>query len=204
MYRLNIKYALICLCGVLASCQTAQIPKVIETQPVSVKLDIQKKSKVGNGLRVINIAIEQVKNNKLDIAEKILKSYLEKNNDERAQLNLALIYVKTNKNQQAKQLLKSVLATDSNNSVALEHLAIIARREGQFKKSKSLYLKALENSNRPSIHLNLAILLDLYLNELETALEHYKDYQSSENAEQDGIELDKWIADLNLRITRSK
>jgi len=204
MYHPNLKLCSIFLSVALASCQSVQAPKSVDIEPAVIKADIKEDAKKDDGLRVINIAIELVKDNQLDNAINILSRYLEANDDNRAKLNLALIYFKTEQYDLAKDLLQAIQQTDSNNSIVLAHLAIIARQEGNFKTSKTLYLQALEDSDKASIHLNYAILLDLYLNELNEALKHYTIYQDSGLAEQNAIPLDKWIADLNRRIKRNK
>jgi len=203
MFRLNLKFTSIFFTAALASCQSVQVPKVVDIKPavVTEKVQIVKKDE---GLRIINIAIELLKENQIDNAKNILSRYLKEHDDDRAKLNLALIYFKTQQFNLAKDLLLSIQQNDGDNSIVLAHLAIIARQQGQFKKAKNLYLQALEESDEPSIHLNYAILLDLYLNELNDALEHYSIYQISGLAEQNGIPLEKWIADLNLRIKRNK
>lgn len=202
MFRLNLTLTSIFISVALASCQSVQTPKTVEIKPTVTAKPIENIKK-DDGLKIINIAIELVKDNQIDIAKDILKRYLEEHDDDRAKLNLALIYFKTEQFNLAKDLLGSIQLTDSNKSIVLAHLAIIARQEGQFKTAKTLYLQALEESDKPSIHLNYAILLDLYLNELNEALEHYTIYQSSGLAEQNAIPLDKWIADLNRRIKRN-
>lgn len=203
MSRLNFYSFSLCSCVAIASCQSVQepIPKV--TQPVTVKSKTEQ-PKIDEGLKAINIAIEQVKNNDYESAQNILEVFLAKQDDQRVQINLALIYMRTNQVEKAKHLLNTVQTIDNTNATVLEHLAIIARQEGKFKKAKALYIDALDNSDTPSIHLNYAILLDLYLNELEPALKHYEIYQSADLSKQDGIELGKWIADLKVRIERSK
>ncbi len=204
MFRPNT-YLIIVLAIALASCQSTQAPKPVEPQTTRIKIKETGQAKQKDeSLKIIRIAIEQIKLNKPDIAENILKNYLKTNNDPRAQLNLALIYLKKQQLEPAHTLLTNIIKTEPDNSTALEHLAIIARQKGQFKKAKTLYLAALKQSNKPSIHLNLAILLDLYLNELEPALQHYQTYQASGKAEQQGIPLEQWIADLNVRIKRTK
>jgi len=204
MLHLNLKLTATSLCVALASCQSVQAPKPVTIKPIIVKTVKPVSVKIDKGLNVINSAIELVKSKQLNNAQLVLKGYLEGHDDNRARLNLALIYFKTKQFILAKGLLQTIQQSDRHNSIVLEHLAIIARHEGQFKKAKRLYLQALENSDRPSIHLNYAILLDLYLNQLDEALKHYTLYQETGLAANKDIPLDKWIADLNRRIKRNQ
>ncbi len=201
MFHLKTKLGIICCCITLfASCQSVQKPDI--TIKPTTKTTVKEEPKTDNVLAILKIAIEDVNNNDLDSAQEILEVYLAEYDDNRAKINLALIYMKKGEPQLAKELFTSVQELDANNAIALEHLAIIARQEGQFQHAKSLYLKALKSSDKPSIHLNYAILLDLYLNKLTAALKHYEIYQRADLAQQDNIELDKWIADLTIRIKR--
>lgn len=203
MSYLNLKQGIIGCCLVLLmSCQSLQKQDADVKPSVIVNADIKPEIKVDESLITLNKAIEHIKNNELELAEDMLKVSLLNHDDSRVKINLALIYMKMNKTQLAKELFISVQNIDANNPVVLEHLAIIARQEGRFQHSKALYLQALNISNKPSIHLNYAILLDLYLNQLKAALLHYEIYQSTGVAQSDDIELDKWIADLNIRIER--
>ena len=173
MLRLNLKITSLCLCLALASCQSVQVPKPETNKPLANKPIIKDEPKIDQGLKIINIAVKLIKDGDLETAKDILEKYLTNNTDIRATINLALIYMKTNQLAKAKELFTSIHNADKSDSIALEHLAIISRQNGEFKKAKNYYQQALETSDRPSIHLNYAILLDLYLNELNTALTHY-------------------------------
>jgi len=205
MLHPNLKQILTVLSvALIASCQSVQAPKV---EPVKPTINKQPKTiiqpKKDEGLAVINTAIELIKTDNPEKAEAILVGYLKNNNDNRAKLNLALIYMQKKQFNEAKKLFISIREIDESNPIVVEHLAIIAREQGRFKQAKELYIKALKYSDKPSIHLNYAILLDLYLNELNLALKHYTKYQSSGLAIQDNIKIDKWIADLKIRIKRA-
>jgi len=65
--------------------------------------------------------------------------------------------------------------------------------------AKQHYLQALEiNAEYANAHLNLGILLDIYLQQWNDALAHYQKYQELTDAKDDTVE--KWIVDLQRRI----
>ena len=62
-----------------------------------------------------------------------------------------------------------------------------------------MYLQAIKHKSDYAIaYLNLGILYDLYLQELNDALDHYKQYQTMTNNNDKLV--DKWIIDLEHRI----
>ena len=77
------------------------------------------------------------------------------------------------------------------------------RQRGQFAQARKAYEKALGiNAAYASAHLNLGILNDLYLQNLDTALQHYQRYQVLTGDSDKQVA--KWIIDLERRVQASK
>ena len=103
----------------------------------------------------------------------------------------------------AKHYYKQAIAMNSYNYFALNRLAMLHRKEGQFKLAESSYRLALAGwQNFAPAHLNLGILLDLYMGEKAEALAHYKKYQALTNSQSRQVK--GWIADISRQLQRSK
>jgi len=113
-------------------------------------------------------------------------------------VNLAIAYIHLDRQDQAVRTLQKALASDANHPVALNWLAILERREGRFEQARSLYERLLAaHPESRNGHLNLGILCDLYLQQMDCALNHYRRYQELA-ANQDSA-VSHWIADLERR-----
>jgi tetratricopeptide (TPR) repeat protein len=92
------------------------------------------------------------------------------------------------------------LALDPSDYVAYNHRGVIMRMQGDFNGAKKMYLSAIDkNPDYANAHLNIAVLYDIYLYELDSAMRHYKKYQSLTGDEDKLVA--KWIVDLDRRIT---
>jgi len=117
-------------------------------------------------------------------------------------INLGIAYHETGDLDAAAEYLQIAIDLDgaANNPVAYNELGIIFRKLGRFEEAKASYQAALATS--PEYHFaqrNLGILCDLYLAELECALEQY---ESLSAAVPDDDELAIWIADVSDRMNR--
>ncbi len=93
-----------------------------------------------------------------------------------------------------------LLALESNpeQPVAHNELGIIFRKTGRFMEARASYEAAL--AVYPGFHfarLNLAILCDLYLADLECALDNYEAYMQTVPGDE---EASMWIADIRYRL----
>ena len=113
--------------------------------------------------------------------------------------NLGILALEAGRPAQAKADFEQVIALDSSHAVALNHLGVIARDNGEFAKAEAYYRDALaaEPGYLPAM-MNLAILLDIYLNRPGDALPMYEQYQSL--AEDPNPRLKDWIFDAKNRI----
>lgn len=219
MLRLNSLIYTSVLCLAISACQTVEQtqPKPIQVKPVAaaveptVQIETPKSKQkapppepVDLALKPLTTAIKQIKQNDLAAAQLTLSEFLKEHDDARVRLNLALVYLQSDQLDQAKKLLNDLKAQKQQLPIVLEHLAIIARKQGQFTQAQTLYKQAIQLSDKPSIHLNYAILLDLYLNQPKQALLHYELYKNANLAKQDKVKIEQWIAELKTRLKKAQ
>ena len=113
--------------------------------------------------------------------------------------NLGLAYLQLEQSELAEQAFGQAIARNPEDAVAYNHLGILQRRKGLFQEALVQYQRAIEiDSEYARAHFNLGILFDLYLQDLEKALQQYRKYldlTSEENAEVAG-----WIVDIERRL----
>ena len=120
-----------------------------------------------------------------------------------AYTNMGLQQLKLKDRSAAEKSLKKSIEIKPDNAIAYNHLGVIARLNGDFNSAALMYKKALElNPDYAITHLNYGILLDLYLYELEPALDQYEENQSK--LEKKDAKVSKWIIEVKRRIAKSK
>lgn len=99
----------------------------------------------------------------------------------------------------AMALYRQALAADPDHLMARNNLALLLQEAGDFASARNLLQGGLDRGlEAPELHYNLAVLSELYLLDLETALTHYRAYQRS-SARADS-QVKGWIADLERRL----
>ena len=120
-----------------------------------------------------------------------------------AYINMGLQQLKLKQYEVAEKNLKKSIEINPENPVSFHYLGVIARLKGDFGTAKTRYLKAIDLDPDYAIaHLNLGILYDLYLYDLEPALDHYERYQSL--SDKKDAKVSKWIIDIKRRIAKGK
>jgi len=112
-------------------------------------------------------------------------------------IDLGIAYGRTGDLDRAELSLKRALELDPGHPIANNELGLLHRRQGRFAEARVRYETALELY--PSFHYahrNLAILCDLYLQDLSCALRHYEAYRQVAPGDPDAV---KWIADVRNR-----
>lgn len=145
-------------------------------------------------------AVALLKSNKLGAAKSI---FLEFKSD-RPELagpyaNLAVIALKNNKPEKALDLVKIALTKNPKMAEALNLLAYLEQISGEIKSAEKHYKEAIANKENYAIaHYNIALLYDVYLQNVEKAIPHYERYMSLTNNQ------DKNTSDWLEQIKRSK
>lgn len=187
------------LISALLACQSAA-PPPLQEQPV----DTEAKTPVADPAdSLYQLAIWSAKAGKTDDAIEQFRLLIDQNPAyPLAYTNLGLLLKEKKQWEDAQQAFEQAIVTDSGDAIAYQHLAIIQREQGQFKQALENYQKAIElKPDYANAHLNLGILLDLYLQDLPRALEQYQIYQSlTENRNED---VGKWIIDIQRRVERA-
>jgi tetratricopeptide (TPR) repeat protein len=115
-----------------------------------------------------------------------------------AHIDLGIAYGRIADLERAQASLERALELNPRHPVAHNELGIVYRKTGRFAEARKSYEKALEIY--PDFHFarrNLAILCDVYLADLECAIEQYELYTQ---AVPDDESAAMWIADLRSRV----
>jgi len=158
----------------------------------------------GGARKDYDVAIAAMKSGNIARAKNILSNLTQTYPDLAGpHVNLGIIHFRADEIDKAEEAFKQALKINPDSAVSLNHLGIIYRGKGKFAEAKSNYERALDISpNYAYAHLNYGILLDLYLGELDEALDHYQKFQ--ELAPGKDKEVKNWIIDLERRIKRAK
>ena len=113
--------------------------------------------------------------------------------------NLGLAYFQLQQSELAEQAFGQAIARNPRDAVAYNHLGILQRHKGLFQEALVQYQRAIEiDSDYARAHLNLGILFDLYLQDLEKALQQYRKYLDLTNEE--NAQVAGWIVDIERRL----
>lgn len=126
-----------------------------------------------------------------------------------AQINLAIAYMNVESEGQgsnqreanlkkAEQALSRAVEVNPNDAVAHHQRGLLYRKTGRFSEARKAYERAISiESTYATAHLNLGILCDIYLQQLECAIDHFEKYRALIPEESDKVDL--WLSDLRQR-----
>ncbi len=113
--------------------------------------------------------------------------------------NLALVYIKQQQFEKAENTIQTALKKNPNMAQALNLAGYIANRKGRINEAKQFYEKAIINKPDYALaHYNLALLYDVYLQDISKALEYYQQYLSLISDEDKNTK--DWVEELKLNI----
>ncbi|MBI3187613.1 MAG: tetratricopeptide repeat protein [Gammaproteobacteria bacterium] len=141
-------------------------------------------------------AITALNNNKLDLAENILKEILNERKDLAGPwANLGLVYLKKNDITQATKALQQALLLNPNQPYALNLMGLIEYNQGNVQKATEYYAAAVANKpDYANAHYNLALVYDIFYQDIPKAVEHYKQYM--ELTKHEDKETGMWLEQL--------
>jgi tetratricopeptide (TPR) repeat protein len=149
-------------------------------------------------------AVASMKNNDYQAAIPVLERILLNNPGlPGAQINLAIAYMNLQPfdkehYRKAEQALLQAVAAAPKDPVAHNQLGLVYRRTGRFQDALRAYDKALDlQRNYAAAHLNMAILCDIYLQDLPCAMEHFEKYGILVPDQMHQVSL--WLTDLRKR-----
>ena len=193
--------------ALLAGCQSAPQPAPapqVESSPAAAAVDAQTVAPppqpIDYNQQFYEQALAALKAGDSEAALALLTTLSEDAPDKpRLFTNLGLAYFQQQQPELAEQAFLQAIERDPDDAVAHNHLGILQRRQGRFQEALAQYQRAIEiDYSYASAHLNLGILFDLYLQDLEKALQQYQTYRSLTAGENDGV--DGWIVDIERRL----
>lgn len=192
VYRYGIITIVSCVLAALSACtgQSVKTSSIKKEKAVSVDGDVQ---------RDFDQALQLLQAEQYDAAIEVLTKVIEQEKRLTAPfINLAMAYRQKGDDKLAENYLLKALEIDQAQPIANNELGIIYRKQGRFADAKNAYTKALaENPDYLPVIRNLGILCDLYLRDVQCALEQFEKYQEQVP---DDKTIKIWIADLKTRM----
>ncbi|VAW68308.1 hypothetical protein MNBD_GAMMA09-1683 [hydrothermal vent metagenome] len=186
---------LLLICALLVSCSTGKVKE--NTDDVS---EAQKIINIDSDIKdQFDLAVSYLKSADYDKAITLLEKLIEVEKRVPAPyVNLSIAYeYKGDKEKAEKYLLKAV-SIDLAHPVANNRLGHLYRRQGKFDDARKAYTNALtKHPDYLPVIKNLGILCDMYLRDLECALQQFEHYQE---LKPDDKTMKIWISDLSQRM----
>lgn len=159
----------------LSNCATQPAPAVTQVAPpdeLSTPGSLSQAQQVEFRAAITEIGKENYKR-----GIKLLKQLDKQGDFDSVAANLALAYYKTSQLDDAKNSVNRALQINSSNAKAHNLSGLIAMQEGEFPKAEQAFLEALKLDNNYALaHYNLALLYDVYYQEIRKAYDHYLRY----------------------------
>ena len=151
-------------------------------------------------LQIYKNAIVALNNNELAKAEKLFISMSERQpNIAGSWANLALISIKEDNLAQAEVYAKTALVKNPNMPQALNLSGYLAQKKGAINIAKSYYLQAISHKSDYALaHYNLALVYDVYLQDIAKAIEHYQYYLAYNKQQDENTE--NWLEGLQATM----
>jgi len=189
------------LVGCNATTKTVHKEANIEIQE-AVGFTITEEVQVPDSIRLqYDEALQQLRDGNLKQGIAVLEQVTEAAPNVTApKIDLGVAYHRLGDLEKAQEYLLQALELTSKHPVALNELGIVYRERGHFAESKQQYEAAI--AVYPGYHharRNLAILCDLYLGDLNCALDQYEAYMATVPNDP---EVEMWVTDLRNRMAK--
>jgi tetratricopeptide (TPR) repeat protein len=185
-----------CACGTSHPAQTA--PAALSEGGFSIR----ERVRVGSGTREeFERAVHLLQQAQYEAAIPVLVAVTEAEPRlTAAHIDLGIAHARTGDLERAQASLERALELNPRHPVAHNELGLVYRRTGRFEAARRSYESAL--ALHPDFHfarLNLAILCDVFLQDVPCALSHYEAY--AQTVPGDGSAA-RWLAELRARAGR--
>ena len=186
----------------LASCGGGTKPQIEAPVSVTPQTTQQAGTLPPDELENYLYAIQLIDKQDYESAEKILLK-LSKRNPSVAGVwaNLAIAHYHQNETGDAEAAAKRAYELNGNDAEILNLMGLLAVKRGEFKTAEAHYKKAIElKSEFANAHYNLALLFDIYYQDIALAYQYYNRYLSLVG-EQDKETAD-WVEQLKYSLER--
>ena len=193
--------ALLAACNTTPSKRTAATQARIEIMD-SVGFTITEDSRVSGDVRSdYDRAMELLGRGELDEGIALLETVVEQSSDLSApRIDLAIAYHNRGDLESAETQLKQVLDMNPDHPIALNELGIVYRKTARFAAARQQSEAAL--AVYPGYHYarrNLAVLCDLYLDDLDCAISNYEAYMTTVRSDDEAA---MWLKTARFRAGR--
>jgi len=197
--RLALLTASAILVSACATTETTHPPARIEIQE-EVGFTITEDARIGGDVRAdYEESLTYLEQGRHDEGIALLEAVAEAAPELSApRIDLGIAYHQVGNLEAAERNLLLALESNPDQPVAHNELGIVYRKTGRFDQAKKSYEAAL--TIYPGFHYarrNLAILCDLYLADLNCALENYEAYMTTVPSDD---EASMWISDIRYRL----
>jgi len=197
-------FYLFCLCLVLGACAGGPKPKP-EVSKVQTEIPDDENVAASPQLNPLEQAqlkkaVENLNQDKLEIAKKSLQKLQSSAPPDSFVLsNLATIAFAEKNLEEAQTLTKKALTLNQQNAQAHNLLGLLAVENGDISAAEQAYIKALTiNGNYIHAHYNLALVYDIYYQDLSRAIKHYQAYLTLSNFEDE--QTLTWVQELERSL----
>jgi tetratricopeptide (TPR) repeat protein len=144
-------------------------------------------------------AVAMLKQEKFPEAIRLLKGVTGKTSKFSAPfIDLGIAYSRTKEYSKAEESLKQALKVNPTHPVALSELGLAYRKTGKYKDARATYEKLLQvYPDYVPARKSLGVLCDIYIQDLECALQQYEAYLKLEPDDQ---KVKIWVADVKQRM----
>jgi Flp pilus assembly protein TadD len=182
-----------------ATSEPSRVPARVEIQD-EVGFTIVEEARISNDVRVeYDQALVLLEQGQFEAGISILESVVEAAPELGApRIDLGIAYHRAGNLEAAESSLLTALESNPDHPIAHNELGIIFRKSGRFAEARRSYEAAL--AFYPGYHYarrNLAVLCDLYLADLNCALENYEAYMATVPSDD---EASMWISDIRMRL----